>query len=268
MSASARGSSPLARGLPQGFDEARVGGRIIPARAGFTDLRAHRRPRGPDHPRSRGVYSLMDLLASSMVGSSPLARGLRCHFRPGRRRRWIIPARAGFTLRGRLDGRGRPDHPRSRGVYRGGCSRALSRLGSSPLARGLPHPSRWGASSSSDHPRSRGVYRPRARPGRRRPGSSPLARGLRPCPVYWCMVAGIIPARAGFTAESRGNHEGARDHPRSRGVYPRAPPLIPTHLGSSPLARGLPWVTLSIFDCGRIIPARAGFTWAAARAGR
>ena len=239
MSASARGSSPLARGLPQGFDEARVGGRIIPARAGFTDLRAHRRPRGPDHPRSRGVYSLMDLLASSMVGSSPLARGLRCHFRPGRRRRWIIPARAGFTLRGRLDGRGRPDHPRSRGVYRGGCSRALSRLGSSPLARGLPHPSRWGASSSSDHPRSRGVYASITVGRRPARGSSPLARGLLDLEVVGGLGEGIIPARAGFTGVGRLGRPRHSDHPRSRGVYAHRRRGAGDCAGSSPLARGL-----------------------------
>ena len=53
---SCRGSSPLARGL-RGFS--RTGEhspRIIPARAGFTELRRDRRQCRRDHPRSRGVY--------------------------------------------------------------------------------------------------------------------------------------------------------------------------------------------------------------------
>ena len=52
----------------------------------------------------------------------------------------------------------------------------------------------------------------------------------------------------------------ARDHPRSRGVYRLIrvkARLIP---GSSPLARGLPILTLAVLLCSGIIPARAGFT--------
>ena len=71
------GSSPLARGLlPVGRREP-SGGRIIPARAGFTRGRAPSRQRRADHPRSRGVY-----------------RHPESAFPRPRR---IIPARAGFT---------------------------------------------------------------------------------------------------------------------------------------------------------------------------
>ena len=113
-----RGSSPLARGLPQGCPRAREHPRIIPARAGFT------RDEGPeygsvgDHPRSRGVYVEVDShlpegrgiiparagftraarsRRSVQGGSSPLARGLRVGGDGGAGRKWIIPARAGFT---------------------------------------------------------------------------------------------------------------------------------------------------------------------------
>ena len=52
----------------------------------------------------------------------------------------------------------------------------------------------------------------------------------------------------------------ARDHPRSRGVYPaKSKRYILLH-GSSPLARGLRQVLNGNGDVGRIIPARAGFT--------
>ena len=50
------GSSPLARGLRPGPDRLRRGGRIIPARAGFTTQNTLLSPLLPDHPRSRGVY--------------------------------------------------------------------------------------------------------------------------------------------------------------------------------------------------------------------
>ena len=77
-----RGSSPLARGLPQGCPRAREHPRIIPARAGFT------RDEGPeygsvgDHPRSRGVYSPGPDAGAQEPGSSPLARGLPPHPMP------------------------------------------------------------------------------------------------------------------------------------------------------------------------------------------
>ena len=50
------GSSPLARGLPYDERYVRVGTRIIPARAGFTDDVGQVVDGVVDHPRSRGVY--------------------------------------------------------------------------------------------------------------------------------------------------------------------------------------------------------------------
>ena len=92
-------------------------------------------------------------------------------------------------------------------------------MGSSPLARGLPDvsdddvpdsriiPARAGFTSkvsfaplpTGDHPRSRGVYISAIRDQTERPGSSPLARGLRIDALVDLLLAGIIPARAGFT---------------------------------------------------------------------
>ena len=173
------GSSPLARGLRPSPWPGRSGSRIIPARAGFTNMRPGKRKCSADHPRSRGVYSPAVTPKLSSPGSSPLARGLHPYkYRDGLARR-IIPARAGFT-----------------------CTAMRARsspAGSSPLARGLhsPHkthpctfriiPARAGFTRPSDsslweledHPRSRGVYW--SCPMRLGPmrGSSPLARGLR-----------------------------------------------------------------------------------------
>ena len=72
---------------------------------------------GSDHPRSRGVYTRHKMATIAGRGSSPLARGLRRDRRQDRHQSRIIPARAGFTRRGRVQPGSRPDHPRSRGVY-------------------------------------------------------------------------------------------------------------------------------------------------------
>ena len=71
-------------------------------------------------------------------------------------------------------------------------------------------------------------------------GSSPLARGLRELRRCELAGGGIIPARAGFTTVHRVYGSQARDHPRSRGVYPDGFCGQPEVEGSSPLARGLP----------------------------
>ena len=155
----------------------------------------------------------------SMLGSSPLARGLLV---------------VGDVVRDPGQ-----DHPRSRGVYLiPPDTRAASR-GSSPLARGLPpSPGPWGwrrriiparagftpygkavKHHDADHPRSRGVY---SGPGSRLArscGSSPLARGLLHERIHRDADKGIIPARAGFTSIRSRTISRPRDHPRSRGVY-------------------------------------------------
>ena len=213
-------------------------------------------------------------------GSSPLARGLLKVNRPTEHDRGIIPARAGFTPptpRARVLGR---DHPRSRGVYKLICCRHATRLGSSPLARGLLMeyvstgtgvriiPARAGFTrtgwlvrfTAPDHPRSRGVYFPDVTTIIFDEGSSPLARGL---PEGWQIVLRqkrIIPARAGFTQGGPSARCHPPDHPRSRGVYDLETNISTGKVGSSPLARGLLRISPSGEDRSRIIPARAGFT--------
>ena len=261
-------------------DIPRTGDRIIPARAGFTDPLDDRGLHGWDHPRSRGVYpsDLQRFLEGD--GSSPLARGLPPEPTGSLCASRIIPARAGFTRhtdRTRLRDQ---DHPRSRGVYRAPHPRARPPAGSSPLARGLLGAGDGGAtvrgiiparagftttppspfSCATDHPRSRGVYRHARHPALLGGGSSPLARGLRPPDLPCHADVRIIPARAGFTSTTGASAAPHGDHPRSRGVYPRCPPSAGSAGGSSPLARGLHGRVGEIWDAGRIIPARAGFT--------
>ena len=198
------GSSPLARGLPEGDVLQVTHQRIIPARAGFTIVRVMLRRASWDHPRSRGVYwSTRRVLL----------------LRPR-----IIPARAGFTWTGSPGAEALSDHPRSRGVYVAMCVRENDGSGSSPLARGLQHeywmsnvydriiPARAGFTGLArtshwpgrDHPRSRGVYGVVHVLQRFLEGSSPLARGLPKDSGEQSIKRRIIPARAGFTASSTG----------------------------------------------------------------
>ena len=133
---SSAGSSPLARGsLNRQLRESNLSG-IIPARAGFTSRTRASRLLWSDHPRSRGVHDILDVLSGHASGSSPLARGSPRPLHDRRPRRRIIPARAGFTLGVRIRGCRRWDHPRSRGVHENVLDAADWVLGSSPLARG------------------------------------------------------------------------------------------------------------------------------------
>ena len=261
----------------------RAGPGIIPARAGFTDHALRSGRRSWDHPRSRGVYAESALVVVSRAGSSPLARGLRPGYYWESDDPRIIPARAGFTLGVRLTGVNRRDHPRSRGVYQGPVGLPHPLRGSSPLARGLPvdlHvvgsagriiPARAGfthscggwASAGADHPRSRGVYHVTVARSGTIWGSSPLARGLLAPRLRMHYGMRIIPARAGFTAAILRVPARHQDHPRSRGVYPPMRSRGPRGRGSSPLARGLHDEDAARLTEFGIIPARAGFTFAA-----
>ena len=193
------GSSPLARGLRRGRLRGELTPGIIPARAGFTHPRTSGSRSCPDHPRSRGVYGIVCHFGPSCQGSSPLARGLRLSPSPGTRSGGIIPARAGFTPWTTSPGTATPDHPRSRGVYRGGGGPCAPGEGSSPLARGLLTSSRLSGWRTRIIPARAGFTHPAADDPETPRGSSPLARGL---PVEWETINkyyGIIPARAGFT---------------------------------------------------------------------
>ena len=212
------------------------------------------------HPRSRGVYLPETFLFVTFSGSSPLARGLPGWKRPAVPARGIIPARAGFTMTTVLTPGVGEDHPRSRGVYfSDGAMRFLGE-GSSPLARGL-----LGVPGALDSvfriiPARAGFTRSRATAMATARGSSPLARGLPAGEYRLRRARRIIPARAGFTLAVLILPGLARDHPRSRGVYPERSVRDLAGVGSSPLARGLLVGGVVHDRVDRIIPARAGFT--------
>ena len=172
----------------------------------------------------------------------------------------IIPARAGFTGTMPTSTRGEADHPRSRGVYLDTVGPYLDRVGSSPLARGLPAADTAVKLVATDHPRSRGVYLVPPSFSGAACGSSPLARGLRVAARDPQGHVRIIPARAGFTRTRTTRGHASWDHPRSRGVYDARSRGYLQSRGSSPLARGLRGRRATASTPPRIIPARAGFT--------
>ena len=213
-------------------------------------------------------------------GSSPLARGTR--HRIGRRLHpeRFISARAGNTPRTAASTAARPVHPRSRGEHAGGVRRYGLHRGSSPLARGTPHPprphlphqrfipARAGNTNhcslrsvpSSVHPRSRGEHATAQDTPMRRLGSSPLARGTRGAEQAVGQHRRFIPARAGNTDWLRAGRRAVSVHPRSRGEHSlRCCAPVPWS-GSSPLARGTRSVSADSSPRDRFIPARAGNT--------
>ena len=277
----ALGSSPLARGLRGGLLRPGLTQGIIPARAGFTLARKYTGIATADHPRSRGVYRGRTTPTTGRPGSSPLARGL-----PGRACRspstsWDHPRSRGvYSSPCPTAGRRQGSSPLARGLLRGPPV-ADVRARIIPARAGFTSSSRSPAPAScwiiparagftadhlaqravpTDHPRSRGVYALKRSLGSSTGGSSPLARGLRRTVVGSVPPARIIPARAGFTTTCQNQVQHTPDHPRSRGVYYISSFIIHHHLGSSPLARGLPAVRARASSRRGIIPARAGFT--------
>ena len=110
------------------------------------------------------------------------------------------------------------------------------------------------------HPRSRGEHGATWTCWKSKPGSSPLARGTRLLPLGGLRLIGLIPARAGNTAQpaTKAGFFGA--HPRSRGEHVKCHGVAVAREGSSPLARGTLWPLRKTLPFRGLIPARAGNT--------
>ena len=132
------GSSPLARGTPSPARPRTPAPRFIPARAGNTTAGAPAIGSVRVHPRSRGEHFAFRRTGRAVDGSSPLARGTRCHALDSGIGGRFIPARAGNTWPSSASSARPAVHPRSRGEHYGvGVESGLD-IGSSPLARGTP----------------------------------------------------------------------------------------------------------------------------------
>ena len=113
-----------------------------------------------------------------------------------------------------------------------------------------------------DHPRSRGEYAMALAKVDLAPGSSPLSRGIRAQDTSLDLDRRIIPALAGNTTAREASTVRRRDHPRSRGEYALGLLEVVTHVGSSPLSRGIRGHLRPCAGAYRIIPALAGNTTA------
>ena len=131
------GSSPRVRGKPTNVITVSMCGRLIPARAGKTHASSGAENRAWAHPRACGENGRGGAVGAFPQGSSPRVRGkLRKLSVSIRRRRRLIPARAGKTS-------GRPArrttaraHPRACGENGSRRRGGFRRGGSSPRVRG------------------------------------------------------------------------------------------------------------------------------------
>ena len=192
-------------------------------------------------------------------GSSPLSRGIPLSRRHESARLRIIPALAGNTDIDSIDDQSPRDHPRSRGEYEDPGARYSTRVGSSPLSRGILHPRPRGnrplgiipalagntisldviRKCPRDHPRSRGEYCHLMNGINVIRGSSPLSRGIQSRGLRVDLSLRIIPALAGNTPSTPPTRTPPQDHPRSRGEYSGRSLRRTRQVGSSPLSRGI-----------------------------
>ncbi len=210
------------------------------------------------HPRWRGEHALLLLYISSLLGSSPLARGTLL----GRTGliRWsrFIPAGAGNTSIACATTTAWTVHPRWRGEHQDERLQSLLNDGSSPLARGTPQqrpvmrcdlrfiPAGAGNTRRLNrtrrpfpvHPRWRGEHGSDQGRQAHHSGSSPLARGTPAHGYHGDAVHRFIPAGAGNTQSLQKTPVAATVHPRWRGEHGCRRPPSWCRYGSSPLARG------------------------------
>ena len=255
------GSSPRVRGKRCKLRQLKQQIRIIPARAGQTNIESTLRYRRTDHPRACGANLFGFWVASRWDGSSPRVRGKRSRSCPPRTRRRIIPARAGQTQTAFQNmEKGVGSSPRVRGKRRASAPSLYSRR-IIPARAGQTGLMARHPLHRPDHPRACG-----ANPGLEGPrawyyGSSPRVRGKRRRTTRCNRPARIIPARAGQTSGTTRPGGREPDHPRACGANSNASAVTVTLPGSSPRVRGKPLASDRCRPACRIIPARAGQTW-------
>ena len=274
------GSSPPARGTRLWRRSIKGSSRFIPARAGNTWAETKTELDGAVHPRPRGEHPTSSGAACFLTGSSPPARGTpyRETYRSSAVR--FIPARAGNTPRKSTRAAISSVHPRPRGEHLIASAEGLISTGSSPPARGTPQlrvthyrtlrfiPARAGntrvesagARLDAVHPRPRGEHRYRKENARVVIGSSPPARGTPGRGDRLCAGQRFIPARAGNTGEGNDRRTTVEVHPRPRGEHSLSSLSMAVSAGSSPPARGTPYLCAAHAGRLRFIPARAGNT--------
>ena len=112
-----KGSPPLARGVLTKPEDMKSVTRITPACAGSTSAPIRECRSSRDHPRLRGEYKFLAVIAHGIIGSPPLARGVRTLKSLSYSELRITPACAGSTYQGFVHLLLSWDHPRLRGEY-------------------------------------------------------------------------------------------------------------------------------------------------------
>ena len=282
------GSSPRVRGKPRGLGREGPWARLIPACAGKT--------RGPGplgrfraaHPRVCGENLNAKSSLTAGEGSSPRVRGkhppLPVHRRPHR----LIPACAGKTLRCGSERSNPRAHPRVCGENWPTRGTTLGGRGSSPRVRGKRWRRPWGPrirglipacagktvrrwwwrSRCGAHPRACGENESTQNCVPCLKGSSPRVRGKPALDGGARAPSGLIPARAGKTPPTTAGTLRRPAHPRACGENLTGPIGVALGAGSSPRVRGKRMLPCMRPRCSRLIPARAGKTSRASRAGR
>ena len=221
------------------------------------------------------------MLATPVLGSSPLTRGkprAGDGFEGSVR---LIPAHAGKTARRSRPAWAARAHPRSRGENAKAAYVYTLKVGSSPLTRGKPTlhrcqqgrrrliPAHAGKTLRScaqrtprrAHPRSRGENESAFGAVHSSSGSSPLTRGKQRDSLDWLSPPRLIPAHAGKTPTLRYASASARAHPRSRGENGSGAVVGAGAGGSSPLTRGKHGEAARRASRPGLIPAHAGKTY-------
>ena len=274
------GSSPRVRGKRCKLRQLKQQIRIIPARAGQTNIESTLRYRRTDHPRACGANDHPTCGKVSENGSSPRVRGKPdASSRNGRSVR-IIPARAGQTVALLSAANAPPDHPRACGANHSDPRSPRVHSGSSPRVRGKHVscftmrdclriiPARAGQTYvvmnttgvDPDHPRACGANADNGQTVATRNGSSPRVRGKLARSAQVGHGVRIIPARAGQTHARHAPARTSPDHPRACGANVRGARYAVLRDGSSPRVRGKPGGDPPVGHQLRIIPARAGQT--------
>ena len=272
------GSSPHMRGtlahLLPSADELR----FIPAWAGNARCPVAAETSSTVHPRIRGERHLVTRMDPCQDGSSPHVRGTPTAPEAETLRSRFIPACAGNAHPLRACIRCQSVHPRMREERTRGRPISEERIGSSPHTRGTRRPrvrshktrrfipACAGNAAGADprtgpasvHPRMRGERVRWAAAPSSISGSSPHVRGMPACRFNSIDPDRFIPACAGNASRISATCSATPVHPRMCGERIRwYQPKSGKH-GSSPHARGTPYILL--YDSGndRFIPACAG----------
>ena len=170
----------------------------------------------------------------------------------------FIPACAGNSLRGMLEGSVGPVHPRVCGEQKNGPRQHIAGNGSSPRVRGTAYAACWKAalgrfipacagnrrtgldntSPGTVHPRVCGEQHPQGRRFGECYGSSPRVRGTGLQPILDTSRIRFIPACAGNSQGLNLRGTGGPVHPRVCGEQNGQTPASAGVFGSSPRVRG------------------------------